>query len=104
MAQVANLRRTDQAALIDLDGPTTAIPSAQAEAAPINWSVVRMQFHGTWSHSDDPQRKLPEDMSKEDFGELLLRLADKVFHRSSEARRARLNKLTQCAVFGELHA
>ena len=63
-----------------------------------------MQYHGTWSHSDHPNRKSPEDMPKHEFGELLLRLAEKVFRRSSESRRCRLKKVINCAVFQEPHA
>ena len=62
-----------------------------------------MQYHGVWSHSDHPERKSPEDMPKQEFGELLLRLTEKVFRKSSESRRARLNKLNLAAVFQELH-
>lgn len=78
------------------------VPAGPADGA--DYIPHRMQYHGTWSHSDDPTRKSPESMSKQEFGDLVIRLSDRVFRRSAQARRTRLNKLVQSAVFSELHA
>ena len=105
MAAFANMQGLagDPAELLDLDGPGAAEAAPVAEE-PVNWNVFKMQYHGTWPHTEDPNKKSPEDTTKQEFGELVLRLADKVFRRTSDSRRARLNKVAQCAVFMEPHA
>ena len=58
--------------VIELDEPLALV--GEAMEPPVNWNMFKMQYHGTWSHSDHPNRKSPEDMPKHEFGELLLRL------------------------------
>ena len=36
----------------------------------IDWNVVKMRYCGCWAHTDDPSKKSPEDMLKEEFGDL----------------------------------
>ena len=71
MSVFSNLRTG--AHVIELDEPLALV--GEAMEPPVNGNMFKMQYHGTWSHSDHPNRKPPEDMPKPEFGELLLRLA-----------------------------
>lgn len=91
-------------AVLDLsDDDSTAVVAVSSPTPHVNWDTFKMQYHGCWPHSDDPFRKSPEDMPKEEFGELLLRLGEQCFRKSAESRRSRLNKISQASVFQELH-
>ena len=66
----------------------------------------KRQFHGTWSHTCDPNLKAPEQMPKHEFGELLVQLFDDYVCRNGSAdvrKRSRLNKLGKLGVWAELH-
>lgn len=92
-------------ATLDISGDdSAAVVAAGAQASGPDWSTFKMQYHGCWPHSDDPNKKSPENMPKDEFGELLMRLSEQCFRRSSETRRSRLNKVSQASVFQEPHA
>ena len=64
----------------------------------------RRQFTGTWSHTNDPSKKAPRDVSKADFGELLMNLQGGIFQKSTEApKKAKLNHVTKVSVWEETH-
>ena len=75
-----------------------------ADWAPRGAAVAQLIRVGCWAHTDLPNRRAPESMSKQEFGELLLRLCEECFRQTSEARRARLNKVEKLGVWQEFHA
>ena len=80
-----------------------AEPGQGNDPAPLSWNVFKMQYCGCWSHTSTPGLKAPKDMQKQEFGELVARVCERLFWTSAEGRRARLNKLVRCSVFQELH-
>ena len=66
----------------------------------------RRMYNGTFSHSDKPGHKSPQDMSKGEFAALVVYLFAKEYGASqgqSNRKRARTNKLAKLAVFAERH-
>ena len=78
-------------------------PAGDDDGTALGWGVFKMQYMGTWSHTDAADKKAPESMSKHDFGELVMTKAGVLFRASQNARRVRLNRLAKIAVFGEAH-
>jgi hypothetical protein len=70
--------------------PAPAGPVAEDGATVSVVPVVRQkwkrQFSGTWSHTDDANKKAPESMSKAAFGKLLLDLLDKIINAATKER------------------
>ena len=64
----------------------------------------RNQYGGCWTHTDDLTLKSPQNMSKKDFGELLIQLCSALFQTSvTSGKKARLNILGRAGVWQELH-
>merc|ERR1719456_891455 len=89
------------------DGPAPNPQAAMAEGAdadePRLKQRLKQQYPGIWSHTDKQELKAPKDMTKADFGELLMRCAAEIFRKTLETRRSRLNRLLKACVFAELH-
>lgn len=74
------------------------------DSSTVGGATPKRQYLGTWSHTDDPTKKSPRDMSKKDFGELIVSLSDDVFRRSAaNQKRCRLNRLLKTGVWEEKH-
>ena len=71
--------------------------------APASRHPQKMQFHGTWSHTDRPGRKAPKHMPKETFGALVVRLLTELFQALVNLRSSRVNRVVNASVFSELH-
>ena len=65
----------------------------------------KQQYPGTWSHTDRTDIKAPKELSKRDFGDLLMRLLDTIFRAVTVdgARRSRQNRVQRISIFQELH-
>ena len=65
----------------------------------------KQQYPGTWSHTDRTDIKAPKELSKRDFGDLLMRLLDTIFRAvtADGARRSRQNRVQRISIFQELH-
>ena len=65
----------------------------------------KQQYLGTWSHTERPDLVKPRDMTKADFGALLMRLLAGIWRRqgASGATRQRTNSTSKEGVFEEPH-
>ena len=80
------------------------LATAPEEAAPAQPYARKRQYVGTWSHTDDPGKKAPSGMPKDEFGNMLLRLLGSCFHMvSCGPKRPRLNRVLRVSIFAEKH-
>ena len=66
-------------------------------------TLVKRVYLGSWSHTGKPDRFSPSDMTKKDFGELLLSLWDGLFC-TLGPKRQKVNRLLKLSVFEEKHS
>lgn len=68
--------------------------------------IRKEHYSGTWSHTDRSDLKAPKDMSKTDFGKLLVQTCTAIFMTvlADGMARARHNRLVKASVFEEKHA
>lgn len=95
-----------------LNAPQAPSPGADAvmtnsiagEPPEIPKKLWKRQHSGTWSHTEDPNKKAPRDMAKGAFGELLLRVLADVFQKATHPpKRAKLNRVVKLSVWQEPH-
>ena len=85
------------------DAPVAVAPPAQV-VLPLQPRAFKMQFHGTWSHTNKPGRLSPKDMPKHVLGDLVMKTQSGLFQATAASRGTRLNRLTKVSVFEEKHA
>ena len=80
------------------------LATAPVEAAPAQQYARKRQYVGTWGHTDDPGKKAPNSMTKEEFGNMLLRSLGSCFHMVyGGPKTARLNRVLRVSIFEEKH-
>ena len=79
--------------------------NGHAEGQPeIPKKLWKRQHSGTWSHTDDANKKAPRDMTKSAFGDMLLRTFAEVFRKAADPpKRAKLNQVVKLSVWQEPH-
>lgn len=93
-------RQQNAAGIVESVAP---VPQDVVETVPPK-KLCKRQYCGTWSHTEDASKKKPEDMNKNDFGELLLLLLNRLFQNgSSSGKRARHNQVLKVSVWEEMH-
>ena len=96
MASFSTSLKRARAGVMDLD-------EAPPVRAPASRHPQKMQFHGTWSHTDRPGRKAPKHMPKETVGALVVRLLTELFQALVNLWSSRVNRVVNASVFSELH-
>ena len=79
-----------------------SVPGEPAAVGPKK--IWKRQFLGTWSHTDDTNKKAPRSVSKADFGDILLRMLAGCFEAATNGpKRTKLNQVLRVSVWEEKH-
>ena len=101
-------KRPERIAYVAVASTSVAPPPSAADSTlPLvdhEKAAWKRLYNGTWSHTEMPDLFSPSDMSKKDFGELLVSLCDEMFNAMDGAKRRKQNRMLRISVFEEKHA